>query len=80
MEKSVQKNAAVSVNVKDWGFDKNRGGWIELEFNGSFQDENGQVIFKEPSVKRVNFPINPTHTTGVHPLNILSDQRRRGPI
>lgn len=74
------KNAAVSVSVKDWGFDNNKGGWLDLEFTGSFQDENGQVIFKEPSVKRVNFPIKPTHTTGLHPSDIRSDPRQRGPI
>lgn len=82
------KNAAVGVRVLDWGISPiTQGhGWIDLELTGSFQDENGQVVFREP--KRVTVPLpdsathskNPQHDTGLHPLDIRSDPRRRGPI
>lgn len=80
MEKSVQKNAAVGVTVLNWGFDNKKGGWLELEFTGSFQDENGQVIFREPSVKVVDFPIKTESATGMHPNRMRSDPRQRGPL
>lgn len=60
----------------DWGFSQNGGGWIELEFNGSFEDENGQVVFKEPYVKKVKFPIKEPSTQGVRPSQIREDPRQ----
>jgi hypothetical protein len=85
------KNAAISIKVVDWRIneiDPNIAD-VDLEFSGSFQDDNGQVVFNQPEPKTVRFDLHPEtssktkrpqHTTGIHPLDIRSDPRRRGPI
>lgn len=87
----MKKNAAVGVKVVGWGvnaIDPNIA-FVDLEFTGSFQDENGQVVFNEPEPKRVTFDLHPEtdspnkkpkHTTGLHPSEIRSDPRQKGPL
>jgi hypothetical protein len=76
------KNAALTVRVKNWGINQIDPyiAWVDLEFQGSFQDDNGQVVFEKPEVKQVQFDLHPEMKSKGRVTTGFRDPRHQGPI